>query len=58
VRSFITGKGQTPLRYRVADQVAHLDADLRVRGLALLSVKGSLKLWALVSVVSEWFTEM
>jgi len=26
--------------------------------LVLFSVKGSLKLWALVSIFSEWFTEM
>jgi len=26
--------------------------------LVLLSVKGSLKLWAMVSIFSEWFTEM
>jgi len=27
-------------------------------GLVLFSVKGSLKLWVLVSIFSEWFTEM
>jgi len=34
------------------------DDETRFIGLVLFSVKGSLKLWALVSIFSEWFTEM
>jgi len=34
------------------------DTSQLVTGLVLFSVKGSLKLWALVSIFSEWFTEL